>query len=69
MSNQSKPAGRPRDARADEEIRSAALSLIRESGYRAVSIAAIAKKAGVARQSVYNRWPTKADLVLSLVHI
>ena len=62
----SKP-GRPRDRAADDTIRKAALKLVRERGYRNVAITTIAREAGVARQSVYNRWATKADLVLDAV--
>ncbi|MGJ8547178.1 MAG: TetR/AcrR family transcriptional regulator [Sulfitobacter sp.] len=59
-----KPAGRPRDAGAADAIRAATLRLVRENGYGRVSISAIASAAGVARQTLYNRWNTKADLVL-----
>lgn len=40
------------------------MRLVRAHGYNKVSIAVIAKEAGVARQTLYNRWDTKADLVL-----
>ncbi|MBE3636800.1 TetR/AcrR family transcriptional regulator [Mangrovicoccus algicola] len=60
-------AGRPPDRQAGRAVRQAALQLMREKGYAGVSIAAIAARAGVARQTLYNRWPTKADLVLDAV--
>ncbi|ARO16035.1 transcriptional regulator, TetR family (plasmid) [Ketogulonicigenium robustum] len=50
-----------------EAIRKAALRLVRERGYRNVSIGAIAQAAGVARQTLYNRWHAKADLILDAV--
>ncbi|GGD72010.1 TetR/AcrR family transcriptional regulator [Croceicoccus mobilis] len=56
--------GRPRDEEASGRIRAAALKLVREEGYGQVSISRIAKEAGAARQTLYNRWPTKAELVL-----
>lgn len=59
--------GRPASVQAGVDLKAAALQLIREKGYEKVSIAAIAKKAGVARQTLYNRWNTKADLVLEAV--
>jgi len=59
--------GRPVNAQAGAALKAAALHLIREKGYENVSIAAIASKAGVARQTLYNRWNTKADLVLDAV--
>lgn len=62
-----KLAGRPINAEASTALKSAALRLVRENGYEKVSIAAIVKEAGVARQTLYNRWNTKADLVLEAV--
>lgn len=56
-------AGRPVDAQAGAALKAAAMRLVREKGYDNVSIAAITKEAGVARQTLYNRWNTKADLV------
>lgn len=59
--------GRPVNAQAGAAMKAAALRLVREKGYDKVSIAAITKEAGVARQTLYNRWNTKADLVLDAV--
>lgn len=56
--------GRPADAEASARLKAAALRLTRQKGYSGVSIAAIIAEAGVARQTLYNRWKTKADLVL-----
>jgi len=67
MSEDKHPGGRPRDADAATSIKAATLKLVRERGYNKVSIAAIASAAGVARQTLYNRWSTKADLVLEAV--
>lgn len=59
--------GRPVNTKASAALKAAALRLIRENGYENVSIAAIVKEASVARQTLYNRWNTKADLVLEAV--
>lgn len=59
--------GRPVNAQAGAALKAAALRLVREKGYDKVSIAMIAQEAGVARQTLYNRWNTKADLVLDAV--
>ncbi|SDG48901.1 TetR-like C-terminal domain-containing protein [Alloyangia pacifica] len=67
MSGEKKQGGRPVDAAAGRSLKLAALQLVRERGYAKVSIAAIASAAGVARQTLYNRWNTKADLVLDAV--
>ncbi|MDO6670266.1 TetR/AcrR family transcriptional regulator [Paracoccus sp. 1_MG-2023] len=67
MGDIAKKAGRPINPEAGEALRSAALRLVREEGYEKVSISAIVKEAGVARQTLYNRWDTKAELVLEAV--
>ena len=56
--------GRPPDQDAGRRLLEAALRLVRAEGYRAVSISAIIREAGVSRQTLYNRWTTKAELVL-----
>lgn len=60
-------SGRPMNAKTGAALKAAALQLVRANGYDKVSIAAIAQEAGVARQTLYNRWGTKADLVLEAV--
>jgi AcrR family transcriptional regulator len=45
-----------------ERIVAAAHALIAKGGYRAASVAAVARKAGVATGSVYRHFPSKADL-------
>lgn len=67
MTPSRKPAGRPRDMAAAAAIKDAALRLIQQRGYHKVSIAMIVAEAGVARQTLYNNWNTKADLVLDAV--
>jgi|SRR6516164_9857244 AcrR family transcriptional regulator len=61
--------GRPRDARHDESILRAALAILREEGYRGLSIEGVAARAGVGRPTIYRRWPSKPALVVAaLVH-
>lgn len=57
--------GRPRDHSADQAIFSAAAELIAERGYDGFSMAAVADRAGVAKTTVYRRWPNRAHLVLA----
>jgi AcrR family transcriptional regulator len=57
------PRGRPRRAGADEEILAVALELLREQGYRDLNVDEVAERAGVAKTTVYRRWPTKGALV------
>jgi AcrR family transcriptional regulator len=47
---------------ARERIVGAAHALIAGDGYRAASVAAVARRAGVATGSVYRHFPSKADL-------
>jgi AcrR family transcriptional regulator len=58
------PRGRPRDQHADTKILEAALSLLEQHGFRAVTLEGIAEEAGVARTTVYRRWPNKAAVVM-----
>jgi AcrR family transcriptional regulator len=54
--------GRPRDPEADENILSAARTLLAKNGFEAMSFEAIAQMTGVTRPTIYRRWPTKAHL-------
>lgn len=56
-------AGRPRDDRCDRAIVAATAELLAAGGYDALSIEAVAARAGVAKTTVYRRWRTKAQLV------
>ena len=59
--------GRPRSAAAHEAILAAAVALIRESGYDALAIEAIAARAGVGKTTVYRWWPNKELLAAEAV--
>jgi AcrR family transcriptional regulator len=59
--------GRPRRAEADTEILDAALALLRAGGYRELSLDEVARRAGTAKSSIYQRWPSKAALVAEIV--
>ncbi len=56
--------GRPRDARADVAILEAVLDLVAHGGLTHLSMDAVAAKAGVAKATIYRRWPSKEALVL-----
>ncbi|MFI6444408.1 TetR/AcrR family transcriptional regulator [Kitasatospora sp. NPDC050543] len=56
--------GRPRRPETDTRILQATVELLGESGYGALSIEAVAARAGVTRPTVYRRWPDKAHLVV-----
>lgn len=56
-------AGRPRDAALDKAILAAALNEIVEHGIAAFSSVAVARRAGVAKNTVYLRWPRRDELL------
>jgi AcrR family transcriptional regulator len=57
--------GRPRDPGNDAAILDAALDLLIERGAAGASIEAIARRAGVAKLTVYRRWQSKEDLLMA----
>ena len=56
--------GRPRSETTHEAILEAAVELLENESYQAVSINRIADRAGVSKQTIYRWWDAKADLVL-----
>ncbi|OIJ65018.1 TetR/AcrR family transcriptional regulator [Streptomyces mangrovisoli] len=52
-----------------ESIRRVVLELVAERGIEGVTIDAIAVAAQTSKQTLYNRWPTKADLVRDAVRL
>jgi len=63
-----KAPGRPRSAQADEAILDAVLELL-SGGHSvaAISIEAVAAKAGVGKATIYRRWPNKEALIIDAV--
>lgn len=57
--------GRPRSASADARILNAAAELLGDVGYEGLTIEGVAGRAGVAKTTIYRRWPAKADLVVA----
>jgi AcrR family transcriptional regulator len=55
--------GRPRDARIDEEITAAALAVLSESGFDGFCVEQVVSRAGVAKTTVYRRFPTREVLL------
>ena len=63
-----KAPGRPRNARADETIVDAVLEmLIGGQSADAISIEAVAARAGVGKATIYRRWPNKEALLADAV--
>ena len=62
-----KRRGRPRREGADEELVAAALELLRERGYRDFTVDAVAERTGIAKTTIYRRWPTKGALAAAAI--
>ncbi len=60
------PRTRRKDARPDE-IRAAALALFAERGFAATRLDDVARRAGIAKGTIYLYFPTKEDLFRALV--
>ncbi|MDW6063767.1 TetR/AcrR family transcriptional regulator [Streptomyces sp. FXJ1.4098] len=59
--------GRPRDTEADERILHAALEQLLAHGYAGFAVDKVAEQAGVAKTTLYRRWPTKDHLAIAVV--
>jgi AcrR family transcriptional regulator len=57
--------GRPRDPRIRATILAAARSLLERGGLTAVTIEAIASKAGVSRPTIYRYWPNAPAVAMA----
>jgi AcrR family transcriptional regulator len=57
--------GRPRDVDVDQRILASAFRHLVQVGYAGLSIESVAADAGVAKTTIYRRYPTKRDLVVA----
>ncbi len=60
--------GRPRSEKAQGAILEAAAELLLEKGLAAVSMDAVATRAGVSKATIYRWWPTKETLALDALY-
>ena len=58
--------GRPRDAAGERRVLSAAWGLLHAGGYAALNVDDVAERAGVAKTTLYRRWPTKDHLAIAV---
>ncbi len=56
--------GRPRSEAARQAVLAAALGLAAEQGPRGLRMEAIARRAGVSKDTLYRWWPSRADVLL-----
>jgi AcrR family transcriptional regulator len=67
MVGSSEPVRRRRGAVLETAILDATLEELAENGYPQFTVDAVATRAGASKNSIYRRWPTRADLVLAAV--
>ena len=56
-------AGRPRSTKARQAILAAALRMVKQDGFSALTIEGIAREAGVGKPTIYRWWPSKGAIV------
>ncbi|MFG1664049.1 TetR/AcrR family transcriptional regulator [Streptomyces sp. Y7] len=57
--------GRPRQEHLTAAVLDAVVALVAEHGMGALTMDAVAARAGVSKPAMYRRWPTKQDLVIA----
>jgi AcrR family transcriptional regulator len=62
------PRGRPRSEKAHKAVLDAAAELLLARGLSAVSMDAVAERAGVSKATIYRWWPTKETLALDALY-
>lgn len=67
MSKPKQAGGRPRDSRVDHAIDAAVRSLLTEHGYAALTVDAVAARAGVSKAAIYRRHATKQDMIFAVL--
>ncbi len=65
----SRKPGRPRSAQANQAILKAALEELADVGFEAMSIEAVAARAGVGKTTIYRRWPSKNELIMEAISV
>ncbi|MFC1429922.1 TetR/AcrR family transcriptional regulator [Streptacidiphilus sp. N1-3] len=61
--------GRPRSAEADRAILAATRAALAELGWGGLTMGDVATRAGVAKTTLYRRWPSKNELVVDAVAV
>jgi AcrR family transcriptional regulator len=61
--------GRRLDASRDAAITSAVVEVLGRSGYAGLTMDAVAVAAGVGKATIYRRWSSKAELLLSVMDV
>ena len=61
--------GRPREAATEQAITRAAREVLAEHGVAGLTMEQVAARAGVAKTTVYRRWPSKVELAVHAVAV
>jgi AcrR family transcriptional regulator len=59
--------GRPRSPEVDRAIAAATLELLAERGFAGVTVEEVAAIAGVAKSTVYRRYPSRVELLVGVI--
>ncbi|MFC9898486.1 TetR/AcrR family transcriptional regulator [Nocardia sp. NPDC127579] len=59
--------GRPRDSRVDHAIAEAVRALLAEHGYAALTVDAVAARAGIGKAAIYRRFATKQEMIFAVI--
>lgn len=62
-----KPPGRPRSSQSHQAMLQAALELLTEVGFAAMTVDAIAARAGIGKTTIYRRYTSKEELVADAI--
>ncbi|MDF2146333.1 TetR/AcrR family transcriptional regulator [Knoellia sp. p5-6-4] len=68
-SSRARRPGRPREAATEHAITRAARDLLAEQGLGGLTMEQVAARAGVAKTTVYRRWPSKVELAVHAVAV
>jgi AcrR family transcriptional regulator len=60
-------AGRRRRPDVDDLLLDATIELLRRDGYSGLRVEAVAARAGVAKSTLYRRWPSKSTVVAAAI--
>ncbi len=67
--NTQRKRGRPRETDVDERVLEATIDVLCVTGIVGVTYESLAARVGVARTTIYRRWPTKAELMVDAVDL
>jgi AcrR family transcriptional regulator len=57
----------PRGNATTEALRGTVRGMLDELGYQALTMEGVAARSGVAKTSIYRRWPSKAEMIFDLM--